>query len=80
MNQQCAHAAWKVNSIRGCIGRGVASRKRDVIASTLLSPCEAPSGVLHRGLRAPAQERCQPFGEGPEESLMDDQRAGAPLL
>jgi len=33
----------------------------------LLSSCEAASGLLHPGLRLPAQERCRALGMGPEE-------------
>jgi len=35
MSQQCVLAAWKANSIPGCIRREVASRAREVTVSPL---------------------------------------------
>ena len=76
--QQCALAAWKANSILGCIRSGVASREWRVIAP-LCSAHEAPSGILCPGLESPVKEGCEAIGVDPEGDE-DDQRAGAPPL
>jgi len=64
MNQWCALAAQKANSILDCINREVAIRKREVIVP----------------LGPPAQERCEAVGTGPKEGHEGDWRAEAPLL
>ncbi|PKU32073.1 hypothetical protein llap_17622 [Limosa lapponica baueri] len=46
MSWQCALAAQKANSIRGCTKSSVASRSREVILPPLLCAREAPPGVL----------------------------------
>ena len=43
VSYQCALAAWKANSILGCIKRGLARREREVIVP--LYAFEASSGV-----------------------------------
>jgi len=51
MSYQCALAAKKANGVLGCIRRSVRS------SPSLLSPREAPSGVLCPVLGSPVQER-----------------------
>ena len=64
MSQQRVLAAWKANSILGCIKKGVASKERELAVppySALVRP------HLHQGLGPPAQERCGALGMGQEE-------------
>jgi len=79
MSQQCTLAAWKANSILGCINRWVAAgRGRGLPPSAL--PCEAPPAVLHPSLGSPAQKKRGAVGAGSEEEHEDAQWAGASLM
>ena len=59
MSQQCALAARKANC--GC------QQGEGGDCPPLFNSCEAPYGVLHPGLRFPAEERHRPLATGPEE-------------
>ena len=48
--------------------------------SSLLCPCEVPSGLLHSSLVPPAQDVCGTTRVCPTEGHKNDQRAGAPHL
>jgi len=78
MSQQCALAAWKANSIPGCVKRGQQGEGNDYLP--LLCSCKVPSGVFHPRLGSQVQERCIVIGVGPEEGHRDGQKAGACLL
>jgi len=49
----------------GCIRGGQQGQGAD--CPSILCVCEALPGILHPDLGLPAQERCEAFGEGPEE-------------
>lgn len=57
MSQQCALASQGAQHTLVYIKRIMVSRAREVIVPNLLSPCEAPSGVMPPGLWSSAQER-----------------------
>ena len=66
MSQQCALAAQMASCVLGCIKTGGQQGERDDCPS-LLSSCEAPSGILHLDPGPPVQDRCGVLGEDPEE-------------
>lgn len=57
--------------------KSVASRLREVI---LFCTAETPPGALLPAPGAPAQERHNPDGAGPEEGHKNGERTGAPIL
>ena len=80
MSQQCALAALTTSGILGLHQKRGGQQGQGSDCPPLLSPCEAPSGVLHPGLGPLVQERCGAIGKGPDEGHQDDERTGEPPL
>ena len=72
MSQQCALAVQKAKLYPGLHQKRTGRKGEGGDCPPLLSPREAPSGVLCPGLGPPVQEGCRVVGVSPEEGHEDN--------